>query len=315
MGGALYNDGGNVTLTRCTFTGNEITDGNVYNGHLATMTLTDCTLTDNHAGVAGAIHNAGTATLTHCTVSRNHSGANGSIYNSGGHLTLACSIVAGTTGGATDIHNDGALTLVGANLVESLFHTGSATVDGSGTISNAPPLLAPRGNYGGPTQTMALLPGSPARNAAAGSTASHDQRGFPIIGTPDIGAYEAGTFTDYNAWAWESLPATASASGHSEASDFDNDGQLNGDEFSYLTNPVSGANFFAPTVAPDDANVRISFMSAPRRTYTIQQSDSLVGASWSSVPGQSPTTGDGTVKHFTVPSDVARRFFRILAGF
>jgi hypothetical protein len=39
------------------------------------------------------------------------------------------------------------------------------------------PLLAPLGNYGGPTQTMALLPGSPALNrgssAYGGSSASH----------------------------------------------------------------------------------------------------------------------------------------------
>ena len=47
---------------------------------------------------------------------------------------------------------------------------------------------------------MALLPGSPARNAATGSTAIADQRGFLIVGTPDIGAYEAGTFSNYNAF-------------------------------------------------------------------------------------------------------------------
>ena len=38
---------------------------------------------------------------------------------------------------------------------------------------------------------MALHPASPAINAAVGSTLTRDQRGFPIINTPDLGAYEA----------------------------------------------------------------------------------------------------------------------------
>ena len=58
-------------------------------------------------------------------------------------------------------------------------------------------MLAPLAYYGGPTQTMALLPGSPA--IGAGSIAlipagvTTDQRGYARIvgGTVDIGAYEA----------------------------------------------------------------------------------------------------------------------------
>ena len=64
------------------------------------------------------------------------------------------------------------------------------------------PLLGPLANNGGPTQTMALLPGSPAIDAgsnalavdANGNPLTTDQRGagFPRIvnGTVDIGAYE-----------------------------------------------------------------------------------------------------------------------------
>src|SRR5207237_176378 len=66
-----------------------------------------------------------------------------------------------------------------------------------GTIANpVNPGLAPLGDYGGSTQTQALLPGSPAIDAGvsvAGVTT--DQRGVSRTGigdtTPDIGAYEA----------------------------------------------------------------------------------------------------------------------------
>src|SRR5262249_36815995 len=55
------------------------------------------------------------------------------------------------------------------------------------------PLLGPLQNNGGPTQTMALLLHSPAIDAGdsmASGLPSTDQRGYPRIGTADIGAYE-----------------------------------------------------------------------------------------------------------------------------
>jgi hypothetical protein len=63
------------------------------------------------------------------------------------------------------------------------------------------PLLAPLGNYGGRTQSMALLPGSPAidagNNALIPKGVTTDQRGLPRIvnGTVDIGAFESSGFT------------------------------------------------------------------------------------------------------------------------
>ncbi len=63
------------------------------------------------------------------------------------------------------------------------------------------PLLAPLGSYVGATQTMALLPGSPAidagNNALIPPGITTDQRGFPRIvdGVVDIGAFESSQFT------------------------------------------------------------------------------------------------------------------------
>ena len=55
-------------------------------------------------------------------------------------------------------------------------------------------MLAPLGNYGGPTQTMALLPGSPAIDRVS-STLATDQRGLGRVGLADIGAFESQGFT------------------------------------------------------------------------------------------------------------------------
>src|SRR6516165_5001274 len=53
--------------------------------------------------------------------------------------------------------------------------------------------LEPLGDYGGPTQTMRPLPGSPVINTGDNSDAPDtDQRGFPriVLGFIDIGAVE-----------------------------------------------------------------------------------------------------------------------------
>jgi hypothetical protein len=74
------------------------------------------------------------------------------------------------------------------------------------------PLLAPLANYGGPTQTMALLPGSPAigRGAPAGpGVPTTDQRGLPrpTSGQIDVGAFQ----TQITAVAVSPATATYSA--------------------------------------------------------------------------------------------------------
>jgi hypothetical protein len=73
----------------------------------------------------------------------------------------------------------------------------------TGDLNNADPLLGPLQNNGGPTQTEALLPGSPALDAGnpsgctdgQGHLLKTDQRGKPRhdkedAGGCDMGAYE-----------------------------------------------------------------------------------------------------------------------------
>jgi len=66
----------------------------------------------------------------------------------------------------------------------------------AGNDSFTDPKLGPLANNGGPTLTMALLPGSPAIDAGNTSVASAtDQRGFPRPAglAADIGAFEYGS--------------------------------------------------------------------------------------------------------------------------
>jgi len=64
---------------------------------------------------------------------------------------------------------------------------------GTGNISGNP-LLTPLGNYGGASQTMALLPGSAAIDTGDACSTT-DQRGLVRVGSCDIGAFESQGFT------------------------------------------------------------------------------------------------------------------------
>ncbi|HEV3309083.1 MAG TPA: choice-of-anchor Q domain-containing protein, partial [Chloroflexota bacterium] len=203
-GGGLWNSG-TTTLTDCTVSGNSVRSGRggggLYN-HGGTLTLTNCTVSGNvgHGNIAGVSTHNGILTLTNCTVSHNSGYGVEGMGSYGSTTTLDNTIVAGNMGGFQDIIGSG---YSGSN---NLIGTGSAGglvngVDGNVRgVTN--PVLAPLGNYGGPTQTMAELPGSPAidagSNAFIPTGVTTDQRGtgYPRIvsGTVDIGAFESSGF-------------------------------------------------------------------------------------------------------------------------
>jgi predicted outer membrane repeat protein len=197
-GGGIFVEG-KVTVSSCTFSSNSASVGGaVLNS--ASLTLTSCTVWDNSAGIGGGIYNdGGTMTLTNCTISGNSA----SSYGGGGifepnpdFTTLANTIVAGNTA-STGPDVLGTVISQGYNLIGN-------PDGGSGFVATdllgLNPLLGPLQDNGGPTRTMALLPGSPAINAGSnalavdpsGNPLATDQRGFPRIvgGTVDIGAFE-----------------------------------------------------------------------------------------------------------------------------
>ena len=310
FGAGAIDNSSSLTLLRCTFSGNT---GNTFGGAIhhntagSTLSLTHCTFSGNTATTAGGgaiFMNAGTATLTHCTLAGNTASSGdggGAIRQSGGTLTLTHSIVAANTAGTNaDIRcTAGTTTATGVNLIGNL--TGSNLTEGTTVLVGAP-LLAPLGNYGGPTQTMALLPGSPARNAATGSSITTDQRGFPIVGVPDIGAYEAGTFNSYTTWIWETLPTAGNGlitdPLHAATFDFDGDGQNNNAEWLALTSPANpNSRFTVTTGVISGGNLNYSFPSALGRTYTVEYTTDLTAA-WQTAPGT--ITGTGSVINATI---------------
>jgi hypothetical protein len=137
------------------------------------------------------------------TISGNFSDAGGGIYNgfAPSIANIRNTIIAGNTfliagifPGGPDV--GGILNSLGHNLIgDGSGGRGYAATDLVGTSARRiNPRLGPLQDNGGPTQTMALLPGSPAIGAGGPSDSEWDQRGpgfaRTVNGTTDIGAYE-----------------------------------------------------------------------------------------------------------------------------
>ena len=129
-------------------------------------------------------------------MSSNDADNGGGIENNGGTLSMGNTIVAGNTGYGSGPDINGSITTDnGYNLLGTAVN--NATNDptpGPGDVFNDKPGLAALGNYGGPTQTLALLAGSPAIGAgnASATVPATDQRGLPRVvnGSLDIGAFQ-----------------------------------------------------------------------------------------------------------------------------
>ena len=188
-GGAVDNFG-NLTVTNATITGNTATNGGgIDNENGGTLQVVGSTFSNNSAtNQGGGIANNGTATLTNSTLAGNTASLGGGVWNGGTlttvNVTIAYnSVTSGGMGGGLDQASGTALLY---NTIVAL----NAGGDISGTISSASaynligvpnPGLAPGlANNGGPTETIALLAGSPALDAGSSQVPgapSTDQRG------------------------------------------------------------------------------------------------------------------------------------------
>ena len=191
-GGAIENDG-TLTILACTLSGNTAAVGGGAIEHAAgILNLTSSTLANNSAQWGGAIDGDGSSTirLYSTTVSRNHaSDKGGGIEETTGTLLMENSMVAGNTAtnSGPDLKASSINTQLGVNLISSTNGLGGSF---AGIV--AAPSLSPLGSFGGPTQTMVPLTASPAIDAGGPSALTSDQRGLPRLDGRwvDIGAVE-----------------------------------------------------------------------------------------------------------------------------
>ena len=236
-GGAILADGGSLIINTATLANNSANGGNGGDGG-KTNGGGACAQTSHGAGGlahGGAITNTNAATINikHGTISLNNAqagntgvnqaganlpprlvaeGAGGGIRVGPGSVTLENTIIAGntaangagdTTGAPTPGPNvDGAVISNGHNLLGNA--TEATGFTGTGDQTGANPMLAPLADNGGPTETMELLPGSPAIDAGVAAGATFDQRGMPrTVDDPGVANAATSDGTDIGAFETE----------------------------------------------------------------------------------------------------------------
>jgi hypothetical protein len=168
-------------IINCTFVSNK---AKLYGGAMSVphnshaVNITNCTFANNQAigandSEGAAIHSGNVSTTNNTVTIKNNIFSNNSVFNYGGNNQKRDYNVNLKDGGNNIFfpfsNNSMCLITENTNFVD--------------------PLLGPLADNGGPTQTMALLAGSPAINAGNGCPPL-DQRGAIRIGNCDIGAYE-----------------------------------------------------------------------------------------------------------------------------
>ena len=135
------------------------------------------------AGWGSEVISAPVLYLTNCTLAANSGTVDGAL--GGGTATLANTLLAANL----PANADGPVADGGHNLSSDA----SCAFTSLGSLNHTDPKLGPLADNGGPTQTMALLPGSPAIGAGDGALApTDDQRGFPRPPwSSDIGAFQS----------------------------------------------------------------------------------------------------------------------------
>ena len=209
-GGGIFQNGGSATIYYSTINGNSVSGsyGGGIREALGTLSLFGCTITANTAATgAGMTQVGGTSIIRSCTIIGNHATTGGGIYCPGG-ISVGDTIVAGNSApNYPDCY--GTFSSVGYNLIgagdgSSGFNNFGDQVGTSASPIN--PLLGALQDNGGPTLTMAPLPGSPAIDQGVWEDGiTSDQRGQPrLFDFPNIpNAIEFGDGSDIGAFEVE----------------------------------------------------------------------------------------------------------------
>lgn len=216
-GGVVYmNSGGVLTVVDSTINNNvantatTTAGGGGIHAWTAVTTITNSTISSNTAtnGVGGGIRiaSSGSLTINNSTITKNSAAALGgggiSITSASSVVSIKSTIVAQNLNATHPDYWSSVATTMNFTVDDSLFGavtdadiTYTGTFQGGSLATPIDALLAGLNNYGGPTQTHGLLPGSPALNMGSnGLTLSYDQRGsgFPRVDgvKTDVGAFE-----------------------------------------------------------------------------------------------------------------------------
>ncbi len=176
-----------ATITNSTFVGNIASQSGGAIANAGMMTITNSTISANTTTLSGlasgaAIMNSGSLHISYTTITSNVGTTSGAVWSAPDTIEITNSIIAG-------------------NLPQNCSYpatspTSGPNLDDDGSCDNftinADPQLDPLASNGGPTQTHAIAPSSPAKNAAAGTCPASDQRGEsrPHGSACDLGSYE-----------------------------------------------------------------------------------------------------------------------------
>jgi len=208
-GGGIFNVGTIWDIYNTTISFNRAEVGNgggIFNGSSGSIggggpaTVLNTTISSNSAVFGGGIFNAGQINdVINVTIAYNNAFQGGGIRNvsSGSFWGIQSSIIANSINGG-DCSNAGSISSWGYNVLSD--NTCSDVFTSSGDLVSTDPMLGPLQNNGGPTNTHALLPGSPAIDHVAEWACpwpDTDQRGVarPIDGDGDsISRCDSGAF-------------------------------------------------------------------------------------------------------------------------
>ncbi|MGV3485129.1 MAG: DUF2341 domain-containing protein [Planctomycetaceae bacterium] len=188
-GGGIYNENGDLLLWSSAVLQNSAVDdgGGIYKkGAGATLELINVTVSGNNSlKKGGGIYAKDAATILHSTIAYNSSADGGGVFADDPKLfVIQNSILALNSGGNA---NRILIASRGYNLsndaTSGLTHANDIIVANTG--------LGVLGNYGGPTQTIAIAVSSAAVDAGVATGATQvDQRGYIRDISADIGAFE-----------------------------------------------------------------------------------------------------------------------------